>query len=98
MDSFVKDVDKFGYAKVAYDNYIWAIFQLSSSLCPLSYKEKKQQLSRLKDKTEFDKYRKYCPLKHKYGVNKLKYILVKFRLEKLLLLFGPLFLIFVRGE
>lgn len=98
LDSFGGTIDKSSYAEVAYDNYIWEIFQLSSSLCPLSYKEKKQQLSRLKNKTEFDKYRKCCPLKHKYGVNKLKYILVKFRLEKLLLLFGPLFLIFVRGE
>lgn len=98
LDSFGEDVDKFAYANIAYDNFIWAIFQLSSSLCPLSYKEKKQQLSRLKDKTEFDKYRKYCQLKQQCGINKVKYIFVKLRLENILLLFGPLFLRIVRGE
>ena len=98
LDSFGEDVDKSSYAEVAYDNYIWAIYQLSLSLCPLSYKEKKQQLSMLRDKMEFDKYRKYCPLKQQHGIDIVKYILVKFRLEKLLLLFAPLFLILVRGE
>lgn len=98
LDSFGEDVDKSSYAEVAYDNYIWAIYQLSSSLCPLSYKEKKQQLSMLRDKTEFDKYRKYCQLKQQCGINKVKYIFVKLRLENILLLFGSLFLRIVRGE
>ena len=98
LDSFGESMDKSAYAKVAYDNYIWAIFQLSSSLCPLSYKEKKQQLSMLNERTEFEKYRKYCSLKHQHGIDKVKCIFVKFRMEKLLLLFGPLFLKIVRGE
>ena len=62
-----------------------------------SYKEKKRQLLRLNEKTEFEKYRKDCPLKHQRGINKVKYILVKYRLERILLLFGPLFLRIVRG-
>lgn len=92
------DIDKSIYADAAYDNYIWAIYNLSSNLCPFSYKEKKQQLSILRGKTEFDKYRKYCPLKQQHGINKLKYILVKYRLEGILLFFGPLLLRIVRGE
>lgn len=98
LDSFGENIDKCAYAKVAYDNFIWAIFQLSSSLCPLSFKEKKQQLSRLNEKTEFEKYRKYCPIKQQCGIDKVKYILVKLRMENILLLFGPLFLKMVRGE
>lgn len=98
LKSIYKDMYDTAYAEVAYDNYIWAIYQLSSNLCPLSYKEKKQQLLRLNEKTDFNKYRKYCPLKQQHGIDIVKYILVKFRLEKLLLLFGSLFLRIVRGE
>ena len=97
LDSFGGTIEKADYAYVAYDNFIWAIFLLSSNLCPLSYKEKKRQLLRLNEKTEFEKYRKDCPLKHQRGINKVKYILVKYRLERILLLFGPLFLRIVRG-
>ena len=61
-------------------------------------KEKKQQLSVLKDKMEFDEYRKHCPLKQQHGIDKLKYMLVKYHLEILLLLCGPLFLKIFRGE
>ena len=97
LHSFGGTIKKEDYAYVAYDNYIWAIFLLSSNLCPLSYKEKKRQLLRLNEKTEFEKYRKDCLLKHQHGINKVKYILVKYRLERILLLFGPLFLRIVRG-
>lgn len=45
-----EDVDKFAYANIAYDNFIWAIIQLSSSLCPLSYKEKSNSYQGLKIK------------------------------------------------
>lgn len=86
------------YSGLAYINYVWSIYQLSKDICPLSYKEKKQMLLSLNEKMEFDKYRKYCPLKQQHGIDKVKYILVKFRLEKLLLLLGPLFLRIVRGE
>lgn len=98
LKSFKDDMDISSYAEVAYDNYIWAVYQLSSNLCPLSYKEKKQQLSVLKDKMEFDEYRKHCPLKQQHGIDKLKYMLVKYHLEILLLLCGPLFLRIFRGE
>lgn len=98
LKSIYNDMYDTAYAQVAYDNYIWAIYQLSSYLCPLSYKEKEQQLSMLRIKMEFNKYRKYCPMKQQHGIDKVKYILVKFRLEKLLLLFAPVFLKIVRGE
>lgn len=97
LNSFHGGIDKSIYAEAAYDNYIWTIFLLSSNACPLDYKEKKQQLSKMKEKTEFDQYRKDCPLKHQHGINKVKYILVKYRLEGIMLWFGPFFLRIVRG-
>lgn len=98
LKSFQGDCDKLSYAEVAYDNYIWAIYQLSSNLCPLSYREKRRELLRLKKEMDFDKYRQIYPLEWRHGVEKLKYMFVKYRMERILLLFGPLFLRIVRGE
>ena len=98
IKSFGDDTDISVYAETAYDNYIWAIYLLSLNVCPLSYKEKKQQLSRLSEKMKFDKYRKYCPLKQQHGINRLKYIMVKYHLERMLLFVGASFLHVVRGE
>lgn len=98
LKSFHEDMDKMAYAEVAYDNYIWAIYQLSSNLCTLSYQDKKKELIKIKEKMNFDAYRKIYPLKLQHGIEKMKYALVKYCLERILLLFGPVFLRIVRGE
>ena len=99
---FLKSIDinsdNFAYAEVAYDNFIWAIYQLSSNLCPLSYKEKRKELLSLEKHMRFNDYRKVYPLKLQHGIEKIKYMLVKYHLEKILLLLGPVFLKIVRGE
>ena len=96
LKSFIED--KLAYAEIAYDNYNWMIYQLSINWCPLSYKEKKRELFTLKEKMNFEKYRSIYPLKRQRGVKKIKYMLIKYRMEKILLLFGRLFLRVVRGE
>ena len=98
LKSFPGDMDKLAYAEVAYDNYIWAIYQLSSNLCTLSYRDKKRKLLEIEEKMEFDTYREMYPLELQHGIQKLKYMLVKYRLEWILLLLGPIFLKIVRGE
>ena len=95
---FQGDMDKLAYAEVAYDNYIWAIYQLSSNLCTLSYREKKRELLRIKEAMEFERYRAIYPLKLQHGIQKMKYVSVKYRLEGILLLLGPIFLRIVRGD
>ena len=98
LKSFRGGINKLAYAEVAYDNYIWTIYQLSSNLCTLSYRDKKIELLKMKEKIEFDKYRDIYPLQLQHGIQKLKYTLVKYRLEGILLLFGPVFLRIIRGE
>ena len=98
LKSFQGGMDKLAFAEVAYDNYIWAIYQLSSNLCTLSYQDKKKELIKIKEKMDFDEYRKIYPLKMQHGIEKIKYALVKNRLERILLLIGPVFLRIVRGE
>ena len=97
LNSFQEHVDKLAYAEAAYDKYIWALYQLSSRYCPLSYWEKRRKLSHLKDTMEFDAYRGIYPLNKQHGLDKVKYMLVKYRLEGMILLLGPIFLVF-RGE
>lgn len=98
LESFQEGIDQLAYAEVAYDNYIWAIYQLSSNLCSLSYRDKKRELLELKESMEFDKYRNIYPLGLQHGIQKLKHMLVKYHLEGVLLFFGPAFLRIARGE
>ena len=98
LKSFPEDMDKLAYAEVAYDNYIWAIYQLSSNLCTLSYRDKKIELLKFRDIVNFEEYRDIYPLNMRHGFMKMKYMLVKYHLEKIILLFGPAFLRIVRGE
>ena len=98
LNSFQGEHDKLAYAEVAYDNYVWAIYQLCSNLCTLSYRAKKMELSKFKDILNFDEYREIYPLELQHGLMKIKYMLVKYHLEKVLFLFGPVFLKIVRGE
>ena len=98
LKSFQEDMDKLAYAEVAYDNYIWAIYQLSSNLCTLSYRAKKIELLKFRDIINFEEYRNIYPLSLQHGLMKIKYMLVKYHLEKILLFLGPVFLKIVRGE
>ena len=98
LDSFQGRIAPLAYAEAAYDKYISAIIQLCTNICPLSYRERRRELAHLKETMEFDSYRGTYPLKQLHGLDKVKYTLVKYHLEGLLLLFGPLFLKIVRGE
>lgn len=98
LKSFQGGIDQLSYAEVAYDNYIWAIYQLSSNLCTLSYEDKIRELNKMNEKIGFNEYRDIYPLELQHGIEKIKYTLIKYRLEKILLLFGPVFLRIVRGE
>lgn len=98
LKSFQKGIDQWAYAEVAYDNYIWAIYQLSSNICTLSYSDKRRELLKLKEAMGFDEYRDIYPLELQHGIQKIKYALVKHRGEGILLLLGPVFLKIVRGE
>ena len=98
LDSLPGDLNPLAYAEIAFDNYIWAIYQLCAKGCPLSFTEKRKELSNLAEKMSIDSYRPIYPLKLRSGLHKIKYALVKFHLENALLLLGPVFLRIVRGE
>ena len=98
LDSLPGDLTPLTYAEIAFDNYIWAIYQLCAKGCPLSFAEKRKELSNLAEKINIDSYRPVYPLKLRSGLHKIKYALVKYHLENVLLLLGPVFLRIVRGE
>lgn len=88
--SLLGDADPLPYAGPAYDNYMWAIYQLSSTFCPLSFQEKRKELLKLKEIMGFDIYRGIYPFELEHGLIHVKFMLVKYHLEGLILLLGPL--------
>lgn len=98
LDSLQEKGESKIYAEVAFDTYIWIIYQLCSRCCPLTYKEKVIKLRMATKEMNMKKYRNQCDLKKHKGIQKLKYIAVKCYMEKLILLIGPIFLKIVRGE
>lgn len=98
LSSFDGEIEKTAYSVLAYDDFMWAIYQLSSSFCPLSYRDKKRELLKLEEKTEFNKYRGLYPLKQQRGIDRIYYTLIKYRLAGVILLFRPMLLKLLRGE
>ena len=98
LDSFGGELAPLVYAEVAYESYIWLIYQLSLKPCTLPYAEKRKKLRMFGEKMGFETYRNTYPLKLQHGLRKIQYAFVKCRLENVLLLFGPLFLKIIRGE
>lgn len=98
LDSFEEHLAPLAYAETAYFEYVWALYQLCLNHCTLTHKEKKRELEKFRDKIGFEAYRCIYPLKMQHGLMKLKYALVKYHLEWLILWLGPLFLRVVRGE
>lgn len=98
LDSLGEEQNPMFYAEAAYFDYVWALYQLCLKYCPLSYREKKRKLMDMRNQLEFENYRKIYPLKMQHGLMRVKYGLVKYKLEGLILLLGPIFLRIVRGE
>ena len=96
LDSFDDGLDPSAYAEEAYFEYVWAIYQLCLRYCPLSFKEKKRRLIDMKNRMDFEVYRDIYPLKMQHGLMRVKYSLVKYHFEWLILLMGPWFLRFFR--
>ena len=91
LESFHDEIDLVSYSIVAYDNYSWALYQLGSRFCPLTYREKRRQLLKLGKIMEFNAYRSVYPLKMQHGLMRVKFSLIKYHLEVLILLFGSLY-------
>lgn len=98
FDSFNGSLPDTAYTELAISNYIWAIYHLCSKYCPLSYKEKTIQLKNAAERMQINIHRRKCSLKNHHGLERVKYAMVKFQLENLLLLLGPLFLRIIRKE
>ena len=94
--SLAENAEPAFYALLAYGNYMWAIYQLSESFCPLSFREKRRALARLKEIMNFDTYRGLYPFEMEHGLIYVKYRLVRYHLEWLILLFRPLFVKMVK--
>lgn len=84
--------------EIAYDTCIWAAFQMSTAVCPLTFSQKKKEIKWLVEKINFDSYRKLDRGPLNLQVKTIKHMLFTFRLENVMLLLGPVFLKVARGE
>lgn len=91
ISSLLGDADPLPYAVPAYGNYMWAIHQLNSIFCPLSFMEKRKELLKLKEIMGFDRYRGIYPFKLEQRLLRVEFMLIKYRLEWLILLLAPLY-------
>lgn len=82
--------------EIAYDTCIWAIFQMCTYVCPLTYSQKKKELKELMKSIDFEKHRKIG--NRVLGNKTVKHVLLTNHLENLMLLIGPIFLKVVRGR
>lgn len=98
LKSLDGEISKEEYSYVLYDIYMWAVYQLSSSFCPLSFKDKKRELLKFEKETEFNKYRRIYPLKFRHGIDKIYCILTKCHLEWIILMFRAVLLKLLKGE
>lgn len=97
LESFQGGMEPMAYAAVAYDDYTWALYQLSASFCPLSFREKRRELLKLREIMGFNSYRGLYPLKMQRGMMKVEILLIRWHLEGLILLLEPLYAKIVRG-
>lgn len=98
LSSFNGEMEETAYSILVYDDYMWAIYQFSSSFCPLSFKDKKRELLKFEKETEFNKYRRIYPLKLQHGIGKIYCVLIKCHLEWIILLFRAVLLKILKGE
>lgn len=90
LNSFEKKMNVLSYALAAYGPYDWALYQLRSSWCPLSFWKKIKCLSEFGKRIRFESYRGIYPLGMQQGLIKAKYAFVKYHMEWLILLLEPL--------
>jgi len=98
LQSFDEKIDKTVYSVILYGNYMWAIYQLSSSFCPLSFKDKNRELLKFVKETEFNKYRRIYPIKLQHGLDKIYCVLIKCHLEWIILMFRAALIKLLKGE
>ena len=98
LNVFKDGIDKAIYSRIIYGDYYWEIYQLSSSFCPLSYREKKKELSKFGEIIEFNKYRRIYPIKLQHGIDKIYCVLIKCHLEWIILMFRAALIKLLKGE
>lgn len=74
----------------AIERYIWTIYCICMSNCPLSFKEKCKEVKFVGQQMSIQKYKKHYNCSQYHCTEKVKRLFVKYNLETLLILFGSL--------
>ncbi len=98
LSSFNGEIEETAYSMLVYGCFMWVIYQLSSSFCPLSFKDKNRELLKFVKETEFNKYRRIYPIKLQHGIDKIYCVLIKCHLEWIILMFRAALIKLLKGE
>lgn len=80
------------YTELILMYYLRIVYELALPECPYSFSKKKESMRAIQNSMELDRYREYIRLDNKKGLEKLKYYLVKRKMDTLVLLLGCILL------
>lgn len=81
-------IDQTEYTEILMMSYLRIIYELALPRCPLRFHEKWKEIQKAQRYMEIEKYRVYINDRKKRGIEKIKYCLIKNRMEKLVLILG----------
>lgn len=76
------------YTEILMMSYLRIIYDLALPWCPLKFNEKWKKIEKVQKYMEIEKYREYINFSRKRGLEKIKYFLIKIKMEKLVLMLG----------
>ena len=88
LKSICPTISQTEYTEILMMSYLRIIYELALPWCPLKFHEKWEKIIISQKDIEINDYRKYINVRRKKGMEKIKFYLVRKRMEKLLLFLG----------
>ena len=92
LQSIDMKITKKEYSEILITSYLRIIYELALPWCPLKYSEKWRKINQVQKYMELENYRKHIDLDGKSGLEKIKAFLVKYKMDRTLLVFGMIVL------
>ena len=97
-ESMHPEISQIEYTEILMMNYLGIIYELALPVCPLKFSEKWKNVKKAQEYMEVGMYRQYINVSKKRGLEKIKYFLIKNKMEKLMLILGIIYLKWKKKE
>lgn len=88
LEKMCPEITQTEFTEIIMMSYLRIIFELARPWCPLSFGNRWKKIEEIQNYMEIEKYRKSISVSKNRGIEKIKYFLVKIRMEKLVLILG----------